>query len=124
LVAINGVFYDTTFDNIFDIDASDYLDTNHSVILVGYDKESNCWIFKNSWGSWFGENGYFRISLDTSRMFRRNQEFNFTEEEKRQIRKFPEPYNRIPKYRDYGVLGILTPRNKYFMAREIPQNFF
>ena len=34
---------------------------NHGVTLVGYDDYQGCWIGKNSWGTGWGENGYFRI---------------------------------------------------------------
>ncbi len=33
----------------------------HLVVLVGYDDSQGCWICKNSWGSAWGEDGYFRI---------------------------------------------------------------
>jgi len=33
----------------------------HCVCVVGYDDNLGCWICKNSWGSSFGESGYFRI---------------------------------------------------------------
>ena len=33
----------------------------HSVLIVGYDDNENCWICKNSFGRNWGENGYFRI---------------------------------------------------------------
>jgi len=34
---------------------------NHQVVLVGYDDAKQCWICKNSWGKYWGENGFFRI---------------------------------------------------------------
>jgi C1A family cysteine protease len=33
----------------------------HCVSLVGYDDSQSCWIAKNSWGTGWGEGGYFRI---------------------------------------------------------------
>jgi len=37
------------------------LEGYHCVSVVGYDDENNCWICKNSWGTGWGENGWFRI---------------------------------------------------------------
>ncbi len=34
---------------------------NHSVVLVGYDTPGGYWIVKNSWGTGFGEGGYFKL---------------------------------------------------------------
>ena len=36
----------------------------HVVTLVGYDDSNQCWILKNSWGTKWGENGWFRIAYD------------------------------------------------------------
>ena len=33
----------------------------HIVAVVGYDDAEQYWICKNSWGSEWGENGYFKI---------------------------------------------------------------
>lgn len=36
----------------------------HVVTIVGYDDSKSCWIVKNSWGSRWGEDGWFRMSYD------------------------------------------------------------
>lgn len=36
----------------------------HAVFLVGYDDAQRCFNVKNSWGTYWGEGGYFRISYD------------------------------------------------------------
>ena len=36
----------------------------HLVCIVGYDDSQSCWIVKNSWGTHWGENGFFRISYN------------------------------------------------------------
>lgn len=36
---------------------------NHAVLIIGYDNANGCWICKNSWGTDWGDNGYFRIKF-------------------------------------------------------------
>ena len=37
---------------------------NHVITLVGYDSQS--WILRNSWGSGWGESGYFRFQRSSA----------------------------------------------------------
>lgn len=34
----------------------------HAVVIVGYDDAKGCWILKNSWGTGWGERGFFRMA--------------------------------------------------------------
>ena len=38
----------------------------HKIVLVGYNKEEDYWICKNSWDRGWGEDGYFRIKMGAS----------------------------------------------------------
>ncbi|MGC9554399.1 MAG: C1 family peptidase [Thermoplasmatota archaeon] len=40
------------------------LEGGHLVTLMGYDDGQQCWIVKNSWGSNWGEEGWFRMAYD------------------------------------------------------------
>jgi hypothetical protein len=46
----------------------DTFQTNHQIILVGWDDNGGYWIMRNSWGSGWGESGYMRIAYNTSRV--------------------------------------------------------
>jgi C1A family cysteine protease len=41
---------------------SGILEGYHAVLLVGYNDEEQYFIVKNSWNTWWGESGYFRIA--------------------------------------------------------------
>ncbi len=41
------------------------LEGYHAVAIVGYDDTNKYWICKNSWGSGWGESGWFRIKMGT-----------------------------------------------------------
>jgi hypothetical protein len=38
----------------------------HVVAIVGYDDSQQCWIVKNSWGTKWGEKGWFRMAYDAN----------------------------------------------------------
>jgi hypothetical protein len=38
----------------------------HVVTIVGYDDSDECWIVKNSWGTKWGEDGWFRLAYDAN----------------------------------------------------------
>ena len=38
----------------------------HAVTIVGWDDANDCWIVKNSWGPYWGEDGFFRIKIGNS----------------------------------------------------------
>ncbi len=55
-----GVFQETT--------ASTTL--NHAVLIVGWSDQLGAWRVKNSWGTWWGENGYMWIDYNTDNIGR------------------------------------------------------
>lgn len=49
-------------------EAPDATSVNHGIVLVGWDDNngSGYWILRNSWDTWWGEQGYMRIAYGTS----------------------------------------------------------
>jgi cysteine peptidase A len=41
---------------------------NHGVNIVGVNTVERYWIIRNSWGSWWGENGYMRLAMVSARI--------------------------------------------------------
>jgi cathepsin F len=62
-VALNANHLQFYVSGILDIPDCDKENTNHAVNLIGYGEEDGqkYWIVRNSWGSDWGEKGYFRI---------------------------------------------------------------
>ncbi len=66
-------YYDNANDTYFySSDPQDTTDAGHAIVLVGWDDDmqtvggTGAWIIKNSWGTGFGENGYFYIAYQDS----------------------------------------------------------
>jgi C1A family cysteine protease len=57
----------SVYDDFFNYSSGIYKHTTgtlvggHCVCVIGYDDNAQCWICKNSWGSGWGEKGFFRI---------------------------------------------------------------
>lgn len=48
---------------IFDDPAANNCSLNHAIALIGYSEEdgNKYWKIRNSWGKWWGEDGYMRL---------------------------------------------------------------
>ena len=36
---------------------------NHAMNIVGVNVEEGYWILRNSWGTWWGDNGYMKLAM-------------------------------------------------------------
>jgi len=54
---------------IYTGEGSTYTGWNHFVLITGYDDANQCWHVKNSYGTSFGRDGYFRIAYENACWF-------------------------------------------------------
>eukprot|EP00344_Euplotes_crassus_P012508 CAMPEP_0196995440 /NCGR_PEP_ID=MMETSP1380-20130617/1553_1 /TAXON_ID=5936 /ORGANISM="Euplotes crassus, Strain CT5" /LENGTH=476 /DNA_ID=CAMNT_0042411107 /DNA_START=469 /DNA_END=1899 /DNA_ORIENTATION=- len=122
----NGIFEDLT--------GADTL--SHSVSIVGYGTEDSqkYWLARNSWGSYWGEDGYFKISRGNNNLqiesdcsfgvpqdFTNEQEWHYTTEEEKN-----DPRNDFTN----GPYGQMNPNNTFYFGKEelggvnVPAEFF
>jgi len=59
------VFSDFSYyqSGIYEPTASATYEGDHGIVIVGYDVDGDYWICKNSWGTNWGEDGYFNIKM-------------------------------------------------------------
>lgn len=48
---------------------SPYTDTNHYALIIGYDDVNQCWLVKNSYGTDWAQDGFFRVAYDNGCWF-------------------------------------------------------
>ena len=63
-LVVDFVVYEDFFSyqsGVYEHAWGDYLGA-HAVVIVGYDDSDGAWICRNSWGTSWGEDGYFRIA--------------------------------------------------------------
>nr|WP_321452115.1 C1 family peptidase [uncultured Carboxylicivirga sp.] len=58
----NSLYYYSS--GIYDYESGTFADGSHAVLAVGYNDEQEYFKVRNSWGTDWGENGYFRIAYN------------------------------------------------------------
>jgi C1A family cysteine protease len=61
---------------IYKVTAGATVEGGHSVAIIGYDHANGYWICKNSWGTDWGENGFFRIQMGQANTGMQNLQLN------------------------------------------------
>lgn len=47
----------------------------HAMLIVGYDIDERTWLVRNSWGTGFGDGGYWKIGFDTMERYAHPEQF-------------------------------------------------
>ena len=83
--------------------------TDHLISIIGWGEKDGVkyWICKNSWGQYWGENGYFRIIMNKDYLGIETVFTNFCYFDKNF------KYSSLFEYRNYKI-----PYNKYFVRRK------
>jgi Papain family cysteine protease len=65
-VMVDAAFQAYRGNGVFDEHTTNFDWINHGVVIVGWDDAKNAWLIKNSWGPWWGHNGYMWIDYHTN----------------------------------------------------------
>jgi C1A family cysteine protease len=66
-MAVYSDFYAYT-NGVYRVSSTATLRGYHCICVVGYDDSAGCWIAKNSWGTNWGDSGFFRIAYGQSKL--------------------------------------------------------
>ena len=61
-VSIDGSDLHSYKSGVFSGCGANY-NVNHAMNIVGVNVEEGYWILRNSWGEWWGDNGYMKMSM-------------------------------------------------------------
>jgi C1A family cysteine protease len=90
---------------------------NHAICVIGYDDTQNCWICKNSWGTGWGESGFFKIAYGQCGM---GSEFPFYAVQMSSSPPVPSGYGVIVLKKSGPVsLKVLTLKNEHIRELDI-----
>ena len=67
-VAVDASLWHSYRGGIFSSCTGKPINFNHGVNIVGVNTKERYWIIRNSWGTWWGENGYMRLAMVSARI--------------------------------------------------------